>query len=107
MKKGVLRNFTKFTGKHLCQSQFFNKVAGLKPFTEHLWWTASWNGLELTQKVFNTKKPRFKKISIGKFNLEYWVNRQVAFLSVTLIFCVKILWPTYGTTDSNVLSYKY
>ena len=26
--KGVLRNFAKFTGKHLCQSIFFNKVAG-------------------------------------------------------------------------------
>ena len=26
-KKGVLRNFTKSTGKHLCQSLFFNKVA--------------------------------------------------------------------------------
>ena len=29
MNKGVVRNFTKFTGKHLCQSLFFNKVAGL------------------------------------------------------------------------------
>ena len=57
-KKSVLRNFTKFIGKHLCQSLFFNKVAGLTPeatlaqvfscafyeiskntfFTEHLWW---------------------------------------------------------------------
>ena len=27
MKKGVLRNFAKFTGKHLCQRLFFNKVA--------------------------------------------------------------------------------
>ena len=27
-KKGALINFTKFTGKHLCQSLFFNKVAG-------------------------------------------------------------------------------
>ena len=27
-KKGVLKNFTKFTGKNLCQSLFFNKVAG-------------------------------------------------------------------------------
>ena len=27
-EKGVLRNFTKFTGKHLCQNLFFNKVAG-------------------------------------------------------------------------------
>ena len=32
-KKGVLRNFTKFTGKHLCQSLFFNKVAGLRTAT--------------------------------------------------------------------------
>ena len=30
-KKGVLRNFTNFTGKHRCQSLFFNKVAGLRP----------------------------------------------------------------------------
>ena len=28
-KKGVLRNFSKFTGKHPCQTLFFNKVAGL------------------------------------------------------------------------------
>ena len=33
MKKGVLRNFAKFTGKYLCQSLFFNKVAGLRPAT--------------------------------------------------------------------------
>ena len=32
-KKGVLRNFAKFTGKHLCQSLFFNKVAGLRSTT--------------------------------------------------------------------------
>ena len=31
--KGVLRNFAKFTGKHLCQSFFFNKVAGLRHAT--------------------------------------------------------------------------
>ena len=30
-KKVVLRNFKKFTGKHLCQSLFFNNVAGLRP----------------------------------------------------------------------------
>ena len=32
VRKGVLRNFTKFIGKHLCQSLFFNKVAGLHLF---------------------------------------------------------------------------
>ena len=33
MKKGVLKNFTKFTGKQLCQSFFFNKVSGLRHAT--------------------------------------------------------------------------
>ena len=40
-KKGVLTNFTKFTGKDLCQSLFFNKVAGLSPATllkKRLWY---------------------------------------------------------------------
>ena len=60
---GVPKNFPKFTGEHLCQSLFFDKVAGLRPGTllkkrpwhscfpvnfakfvktpfliEHLWW---------------------------------------------------------------------
>ena len=40
MKKGIPRNFTKFTGKRLCQSLFLNKVVGLRPATllkERLW----------------------------------------------------------------------
>ena len=39
-KKGVLSNFAKFTGKNLCQSLFFNKVAGLRSATslkKRLW----------------------------------------------------------------------
>ena len=46
-KKYFLRNFAKFTGKHLCQSLFFNKVAGSAKFlrttflTERLRATAS------------------------------------------------------------------
>ena len=32
-KKGVLRNFEKFTGRHLCQSLVLNKVAGLRAAT--------------------------------------------------------------------------
>ena len=30
-QKGALRNFAKFTGKHLCESLFFNKIGGLRP----------------------------------------------------------------------------
>ena len=33
MKKSVLRRLAKFTGKHLCHSLIFNKVAGLRPAT--------------------------------------------------------------------------
>ena len=41
-KKGVLRNFTKFTGKHLFHSLFFNKVVGLRSVTmlkKRLWYS--------------------------------------------------------------------
>ena len=31
--RGVLKIFAKFTGKHLCQSLFLNKFAGLRPAT--------------------------------------------------------------------------
>ena len=32
-KKGALKNLAKFTGKHLRQSLFFNKVEGVRPAT--------------------------------------------------------------------------
>ena len=40
MIKGVLKKYAKLTGKHLCQSLFLNKVAGLRPATllkKRLW----------------------------------------------------------------------
>ena len=55
--KGILRNFAKFTRKHLCQSRFFNKVAGLRSisrntfFTEHLQSTASVSSTYTPQKM--------------------------------------------------------
>ena len=79
--KSVLRNFAKFTGKHLCQSLFFNKIAGVRPatllkkvtlahvfycefceiskntfFTEHFWTTASvktWLNLSNNGNCYN------------------------------------------------------
>ena len=44
MRKGVLRNFTKFTGKHLWHRYFamnFSKFLRTHFFTEHIWTTAS------------------------------------------------------------------
>ena len=40
-KEGVLRNFAKFTGKHLRKSLFFNEIAGLRPAT--LWKKRLWH----------------------------------------------------------------
>ena len=34
-KEGVLRNFARFTGKHLCQRLFFNKVRPATPFLQN------------------------------------------------------------------------
>ena len=42
MKKGFLRTFAKFTGKHLCQSELC-EISKNTFFTEHLWTTASKN----------------------------------------------------------------
>ena len=70
-KKGVLRNFVKSTGKHLCQSHFSNKVAGLSmnfvkllrtPFCkEHLCVTAS----GMTRKYWHTAQKM--KFSVKDF----------------------------------------
>ena len=37
VRKGFLRNFAKFTGKHLCQSLFFNKVTACNFIKKRLW----------------------------------------------------------------------
>ena len=37
-KKGVLKNSSKLTGKHLYRSLFFNKVAGLPVAASVFWW---------------------------------------------------------------------
>ena len=65
IKKGVPRNFTKFTGKHLCQSLFFKKtlaqvfscefceISKNTFFTENLRATASiWKEINRGQKTF-------------------------------------------------------
>ena len=82
-RKGVLRDFTKFTGKHLCQRIFFNKVACLRSatllkkslwhrcfpvnfakflrtpfFTKHLWW--------LLLPILTIRLQMFSKILIFK-----------------------------------------
>ena len=91
-KKGILKNFTKFTGKHLCQSLFLNKIVGQSPvcnpikkktmtqvfscefceifkntfFKENLWITAS-----VLQFLMRTTLPELKVVSKNTFFKEH------------------------------------
>ena len=66
-KKGVIRNFTKFTGKLLCQSLFFNKVSGLKPYqkNEALAQVFSRGFCEITKNTTSYKTPTV--VTSGKY----------------------------------------
>ena len=61
LRKGVLRNFTKFTGKHLYQSLIFNKVAGLRLKKETLAQVFSCKFCETSKNTFSYRTP-LKKI---------------------------------------------
>ena len=81
-EKGVLRKLAKFTGKHLCQSLFFNNITGVflgKPFlAEHLWTTAS-TLLFYNQEFLNDKNPilQIKNIEDNCTNVSTWDPRSV------------------------------
>ena len=83
--KGVLKNFLKFTEKHLCQSLFFEKVAGLRPGTllkKRLWHRCfPVNFAEFLRKTFLTEHLRWLLLPIVSV---YWLHslRQVELLIV-------------------------
>ena len=71
IRKGVLRNFAKFTGKHLWQSQFFNKVAGWGD----CFWSFSYLLLKISclfQQKNEMKKEKYPDgVQIFTFFLQY------------------------------------
>ena len=73
---GVLRNFAKFTGKHLCQSLFFNKVAGLRPATllkkEALAQVFSCEFCEISKNTFFTEHLRWLLLDLVQFVLRHF-----------------------------------
>ena len=58
MKKYVLRNFPKLTGKQLCQSLFFNKVGEKFVKKETLAQENSWEFCEISKNNFFTEHLR-------------------------------------------------
>ena len=69
VKKGALRNFAKLTGKHLCQSLFFNKI-GLQLYLKRRLWHRCFP-VNFQEHLFlkNTGCFRPKLKSLGRANL--------------------------------------
>ena len=71
-KKGVRNNFTKFRGKHLCQSLFFDKAAGLRPSTllkKKLWHSCfPVNFLKLLRMPFSIEQLSWLLLQISKLD---------------------------------------
>ena len=84
VRKSVLRNFTKFTGKYKCQSLFFNKVAGLRPATllkKRLWYRCF---PVIFMKFLRT---RFLQNTSGRLLLllnaiEIWINLEIIIVEI-------------------------
>ena len=65
IEKGVLRNLAKFTRKHLCQSLFFNKVAGLRLW--HMCFPVNFAKFLRTPFLLNTSgRLLLEKLKTGK-----------------------------------------
>ena len=97
-KKGVLRNFSKFTGKHLCRSLFFNKVAGLRPATLlkkkllHRCFPANFG--KFLRTSFLIEHPRWLLLSVGKtktvklkplYKLIYWIQMYFLYSQIKVV----------------------
>ena len=81
-KNGALRNFAKFTGKHLCQSRFLNRVAGAKVAG------AAWNFIkkEPLAQVFSSEFCEISKNTYFLQNTSGGCFCTSSFMYFTLIF---------------------
>ena len=72
-KKRVLGNFTKSTGKHLCQRLFLNKVAGLWPVAllkkKYLALVFSCEFCEISKNTFSYRTPPVAASGIKIFDI--------------------------------------
>ena len=78
-KKGVLKNFTKFTEKHLCQNLFSLKVAGLKKEPWHRCFPVNFVKFLRTPFLQNTSGGCFISLRIegnrGKRNKSHFLKK--------------------------------
>ena len=71
LSKIILKNFAKFTKKHLCRSFFFNKVVGWKPetFSSRRW---RWSVKQDVLKNFGNFTGKNLRWSLFLIKLEFW-----------------------------------
>ena len=86
-KKGILRNLTKFTGKHLCQSLFFNKVAGLNFIKkETLAQVFSSQFRKISKNTFYYRTPLVAASDITKLEIHQCHNGAVTATKISSVF---------------------
>ena len=95
-KKGVLRNFVKFTKKRLCQSLFFNKFAGLRPATllkkRLLQRCFLVNFTKFLRTLFyrTPLDDRFRMMHVSELLLSQWISPfQIKLISFISVFNIK------------------
>ena len=126
-KKYVFRNFAKFTGKHQCQSLYFDKVAGMRTATllkERLWhrcfpvnfakflrapflqktsggyfWKSQKNDMKLRKIKVN------KSVYIAKWRQRYYKTLNNIFLHVPNHALKDVYMLNYGTIKNTNSSY--
>ena len=95
MKISVLRNFPKFTEKYLCQSFFFNKVAGLRLATllkKRLW-----------HRCFPVNSREISKTTFFAEHLWTTVSKQL-FFQKHILNLPKDIWWSFLCKNSQQLS---
>ena len=95
MKKGILRNFTKLAGKHLCQSLFFNKVLCLRPASllkKRIWhrcFPANFAKFLITPFLQNTsgRQLLFNQVSLQSLPSDYNQKKVQVFIIIWRYYC--------------------
>ena len=102
-KEGVLRNFAKLTEKHLCQSLFFNKVAGLRPGTvEALAQVFPCEFCEVSKSTFSTEHLRWLLLFMEINSLKCILNFQIQLLiKVNFMIVIKRFYKLIERLDFN------
>ena len=100
---GVLRNFAKFTAKHLCQSLFLNKVAGSSLFMEHIWWLLVILQIWFLKEKIWSKWPPFYKQQVASVLLE---SCYYNFIEIVNVQVNKSVSKQFHFKSSNIRGYQ-